>query len=249
MTDMKYMAPFQSGRSRAQVAVVLLAISMAVDLIAIVSSFFQASLLSNAAAGLGITIADATANDSREQLIAIIQLLVLVATAVCFLMWIHRAHKNLPALGAGNLEYSPGWAVGGFFVPFLNIVRPFQVMREIWKASDPEVELSIPHSWQYVATSPLIGFWWAAWLISNLLGQLVFRLSGENNSIDDLLALTYLAIASDVVGIIAAVFAILLVRNIDGRQERKFQRLVAFYTPPPQQPPPPNDLAWGQGTQ
>jgi len=25
-------------------------------------------------------------------------------------------------------------------VPFLNLVRPFQVMREIWKASDPEVD-------------------------------------------------------------------------------------------------------------
>ena len=245
MRGMKYLDPYQSGRTRAQLAVVLLAIGMAVDLIAIVSSLFQASLLSNAAAGLGVTNAEATANDSRQQLIAIIQLLVLVATAVCFSVWIYRAHKNLPALGAGNLEYSPGWAVGGFFVPFLNIVRPFQVMREIWKASDPEVELSIPHSWQYVATSPLIGFWWGAWIVSNILGQLVFRLSDENNSIDDLLALTYLMIASDAVGIIAGVFAIVLVRSIDGRQERKFRRLVELYAPPPQ---PPNDFALGQRT-
>ena len=245
MMDMRYMDPYQSGRLRAQIAVVLLAISIAVDVIAIVSSLFQASLLSNAAAGLGITVADATANDNRQQLIAIIQLLVLVATAVCFLIWFHRAHKNLPALGAGNLEHSPGWAVGGFFIPFLNIVRPYQVMREVWKASDPEVELSVPHSWQYAATSPLIGFWWVTWLISNFLGQLVLRLSGENNSIDDLVMLTYATIASDAVGIIAGVFAIILVRSIDERQERKFQRLVALYTP---QPPPPNDFAWGQRT-
>jgi hypothetical protein len=246
MMNMKYLDPFQSGRSRAQITVVLLAIGMAVDLIAIVSSLFQASLLSNAAAGLGITDADATANDNRQQLIGIIQLLVLFATAVCFLMWFHRAHKNLPALGAGNLEYSPGWAVGGFFVPFLNLVRPFQVMREIWKASDPEVDLSVPHSWLYVATSPIIGFWWAAWLIAGFLGQIAFRLSINNTSIDEMVMLTYLTIASDAVSIIAAAFAIVLVRSIDERQEQKFRRLVAFYTPPPQQPPPPNDFAWGQ---
>ena len=40
------------------------------------------------------------------------------------------------ALGANNLKYTPKWAVGCFFVPFLNLVMPYQVVREIWKASN-----------------------------------------------------------------------------------------------------------------
>jgi Domain of unknown function (DUF4328) len=41
-----------------------------------------------------------------------VELIGFVLTGIVFLMWIHRAYSNLPALGARNLETSPGWAVG-----------------------------------------------------------------------------------------------------------------------------------------
>jgi len=247
MMNLKYLDPFESGHRLALIVTVLLAIGMAIDLIATVSGLSQAALISSVAAGRAITDDEAMANDARQMLIGIIQLMMFVATAICFLIWIHRAHKNLPALGVAHLEYSPVWAVGGFFVPFLNLVRPFQVVREIWKASDPDVDFSIPHSWQYAASTPVIGFWWAAWLIGSIVGQIAFRLSlRQNTSIDDMMAITYLTIASDLIGIIAGAFAIVIVRGIDERQERKFRRLIELYTPPQPPPPPPNNIAWSQ---
>ena len=40
-----------------------------------------------------------------------------LTTSIAFLMWIHRVQRNLPALGAGSLRFSPGWAVAYFFIP------------------------------------------------------------------------------------------------------------------------------------
>ena len=56
---------------------------------------------------------------------------------IVYLVWVYAAHSRLKALGASNLRFTPGWAVGYHFVPFWNLIRPYQIMREIWHGSDP----------------------------------------------------------------------------------------------------------------
>ena len=41
-------------------------------------------------------------------------------TVILFLMWVHRSHKNLKALGADETKFSPRSAVLWWFVPFMN---------------------------------------------------------------------------------------------------------------------------------
>ena len=91
----------------------------------------------SSAATMGVLDVEGDPNDSRRRLIGSFQIWLFLGTSVAFLFWFHRVQKNLPALGGRELKYTPGWAVGGFFVPFLNLVRPIQVMREVWHGSDP----------------------------------------------------------------------------------------------------------------
>src|SRR5688500_9582042 len=44
--------------------------------------------------------------------------LVFVVSVIVVAMWIHRAHANLRDAGLDGLEFSPGWAVGWYFIPF-----------------------------------------------------------------------------------------------------------------------------------
>ena len=44
--------------------------------------------------------------------------LVFLASVIAVAMWIHRAHANLRDAGADGLEFTPGWAVGWYFIPF-----------------------------------------------------------------------------------------------------------------------------------
>ncbi len=231
--------PFESGHARALFVMIFLAAGILLDVVSIVSEFLQISLLSDAARGQNITTEAAELNDSRVVLIALVKFLNYIVTGIGFLIWFHRAHRNLPALGAKNLEYTPGWAVGGFFVPILNLFRPYKVAKEIWKASSPEVGVSDGVSWEYAASSPLLGFWWGGWIIGSFLGRLAARLAVGAKELDDLIALTWLSVVADVVSIIAALLAIRVVMLIDARQEEKHRLLAAAGTPQWVAPPPP----------
>jgi hypothetical protein len=65
------------------------------------------------------------------------------------------------------------------------------------------------------------------WLVSGLLGQAVWRFSWRAITLQEILTAAYITIASEVVGIVAAVLAISLVRSIDARQTVSYRRLKA----------------------
>ena len=68
--------------------------------------------------------------------------------AIAWCVWQHRAHANLWAFARSGLRFTPGWAVGWWFVPIASLWKPFEAVRELWKASDPG---SDPLSWRSVA--------------------------------------------------------------------------------------------------
>ncbi|HET9221289.1 MAG TPA: DUF4328 domain-containing protein [Roseiflexaceae bacterium] len=217
--------PFASAHSRAQWAVGLLALGIVLDLTAIGSDLLQIRLIAGIIAGQDIVDQEVAANDSRQQLIGIAQILVYILSAIAFLIWIHRAHRNLPALGARGLRFTPGWTVGWFFVPIMNLFRPYQVAKEIWRASDPETASSDGLAWQSFGVPALIGWWWGFWLLQNFAGQVVFRLTSGAETAEAFLTASWATLVSDGLSSIAAVLVILVIRGIDIRQTFKSQRL------------------------
>jgi hypothetical protein len=152
---------------------------------------------------------------------ACLQLLVYIPTVVVFCIWMHRSYKNLLLFGVRDLSYSPAWAAGAFFVPILNLFRPCQIALEMWRASDPGVAAG--ESWRESPGSAVIGCWWASWIISGILGQILFRinLSGAVALEDTVVA----NMVADTATIAAGLFAILMTRELRARQEQKFQTL------------------------
>lgn len=51
---------------------------------------------------------------------------------VFFILWMARSYYNLHRAGLPYLRYSAGWSVGAWFVPLMNFVRPYSIMKEIW---------------------------------------------------------------------------------------------------------------------
>jgi hypothetical protein len=85
----------------------------------------------------------------------------LVASMFPVGMWIYRAHANLDAADLPALEYSPGWSIGWFAVPFAAMWKPFSAMRELWNASGGAVG-------DYSATAPgVLWIWWLGWLFGS----------------------------------------------------------------------------------
>jgi hypothetical protein len=199
---------------------ILLAI---LNVIAVISGYSQAELLNRAISGETITVAEATSNDSRQALIGFGQTALYIVVAVLFLIWIHRAYKNLTSLNATDLRFTPGWAVGWFFVPIMSLFRPYQVASEIYKASDPNIAATTGStSWKNAAPSPIVGLWWAFFLISNFVGQIALRIIFGGEELSDLLTSTYVYMVSDAVDVVGIIITILMVQKISQYQEAKY---------------------------
>ena len=97
-----------------------------------------------------------------QRIVGIAGEVLLVITTIVFGCWIYRANANARSLGASGTRFSPGWSVGWYFVSIANLWKPFQAMREIWKASDN------PQHWQSAPDDPILGWWWFGWIVSNI---------------------------------------------------------------------------------
>ncbi len=218
---------YVSTKGRGTALLIMLSVTMLFDAISILSDLAQISMLRQAASGVQISEQAALANDARQGLIALAVLGTLVVTVVVWCVWIHRADKNLPAFGARNLRFTPGWAVGWYFVPFMNLVRPYQVMQEICQASDPNTPVHSGTEWMSAPTPPLVGFWWGAYLINGFLGNVVLRSSMGAKSPEELISSTWTGIVSQTVSIVATILAIMMVRKVNTMQAEKYDALAS----------------------
>lgn len=94
-------------------------------------------------------------------------------------VWIYRAAKNASLIDPYEKRIKPGWAVGWFFVPIVNYWMPFKAMRQTWHTSMGEfggVRDKTPF---------LLTFWWGAWVLQGILGQVSSRLT-RNAELSDL---------------------------------------------------------------
>ncbi len=98
--------------------------------------------------------------DTVIGVLAALRLLTLVGTAAAFVTWLVLARRNAVRLG-GAPRWAPAWAVGGWFVPVANLVIPYLVVRDVWRASDPSDEPAVT-----VPEAP-VRRWWTA-LISTV---------------------------------------------------------------------------------
>ncbi len=184
------------------------------------SGLLQQRLLAQIQQGVQVPQEIVEANDNRQFVIGMMELGSIVTTGILFLTWMRRAYNNVPAFGMEGPAYSPGWAVWGFFVPFLNLVRPYQVMKELWRASDPGVRPG--PGWVNARVSPLVGWWWGMYLIMNFMATIVMRvvLDGGTTAAD-LRLVTQLDALSSALTIPAAVLAAGVVREIMVKQAQK----------------------------
>lgn len=155
---------------------------------------------------------EATAIDDRQMVVAILGLASFIVTGVTSLVWVYRANVNARAMGA-DLETSPGWAVGWFFVPFAALVMPFLAMRDLWKGS------ASPGSWREQSVPNLLmGAWWTFLIVGSVLAVAGLRIDLSTEELDGYILSSQLTIASTVSDIVAAPLFATIIRGIHRMQ-------------------------------
>jgi Domain of unknown function (DUF4328) len=174
-------------------------------------------------------------------LVALAQGALYVAVIVLFIVWFHRAYSNLPALGATHLRWGTGWAIGAWFVPILNLWRPKQIANDIWRASDPQTPPQQGASWRERDVPAVFQWWWAAYLVTQWIGNGALRASLRADTPSELARSAIIYALSDAFDILAALLAIAVVRRTTARQDERAARLDAatlgaWTTEPPRSP-------------
>jgi hypothetical protein len=142
-----------------------------------------------------------------------VSLLLFIATAVTFSIWVYRAIANLPALGSLSSRFTPSQAVWAFYVPFANLVRGPQVMATIWRESQPPL-LSDAHFLK-PRSAGIVTAWAALWVGGFVLScALSFVL-------DDPSALAEAEAFFKVVRATAAILCLVMVHRAEGRQREQ----------------------------
>lgn len=100
-----------------------------------------------------VSLADAERID-RLTLWTALEVVALLVTGILFIIWLHTAHRSA-RMDRAVLRHKSGWAIGGWFVPVLNLWRPFQMVTDVRRGATGD---------ETVGASLLQGWWWGAWL-------------------------------------------------------------------------------------
>jgi Domain of unknown function (DUF4328) len=208
-------AGFRDPSTLTKVVKVLLYIALALDAVAVLSGLLEFQLLqdirSGAISGPDMTAA-ADANDLRQRIIGLTQVALYLITIIVFARWIYVLSANKSRLGASELRFTPGWAVGWFFIPIANLWKPYQAMKELWRVS------ADPLRWRDVHRSALLPWWWFVWLLNNVLGQLSFQLGRAATEFSQIVAANVITDLADASSVALDIIGIVLVGRIAGMQ-------------------------------
>jgi hypothetical protein len=143
---------------------------------------------------------------------------------VPFAAFLMRANKNARTFVAladseqefGDLpsaplrRFTPQSMVWWFFVPLLNLVRPYEAVRAVWVCSAPERA-----GLESVLDGNILKSWWGAWISALIWARVAsaFAPMGTNPGTHDVLA----AIGS-VLGMVACCIALRMVHALERRQ-------------------------------
>ncbi|MFF2815972.1 DUF4328 domain-containing protein [Kitasatospora cineracea] len=172
-----------------------------------------AAALWNAAAVLALgTSPDSAAGLALLGAGGVGEVLLTAATAVVFIMWLYRVRVNAEVIYPHGHQRGRGWAVGAWFLPFVNLYLPWRITTDVWQASGPAGEHGVPQP----VPATVVNAWWSTWIAGLLLARMPAQAT---------------VAASEFCTAAAAVLAILVVRRLTAMQERHAQaaRAVAAF--------------------
>ena len=190
---------------RAKVAIIGISVSIAASVVGIAASLARRQELVRLRDGEFVSESRLAQLDDWVQGSGVLAILGVITGAACFLPWFHRAYKNLAAMH--KTKHKVGWAIGSWFVPFLNLFRPYQIAKEIAGLSG-RTPMSQTNS---------LPLWWALLIVSGIGNR--FLITMDTDSIDDYIRFDTFGAILELVWIASGACLIVFIRRVVRAQE------------------------------
>lgn len=205
------MKKLKPNGQRAKNAITLIWIVLVLEIVSLISGYFQFDLLQTIANGGEISTETATTNDTIVEIIGIIYLIAYIISGVTFILWFRRAYFNLH-LRVNHLSQTEGWAAGSWFVPIVSLYRPYQIMKELYHETRKLLSKKGLIINKNISTD-ILGWWWTLWIINSVIGQFAFRYSLKAESIDELTISTVASMIGNIAGIPLALITVKVIKD------------------------------------
>lgn len=150
----------------------------------------------------------------------LIDFVLFIICGIFFLLWTYRANQNSHFLNPNHkFEFTPGWSVGAFFIPILNLYWPYKAIREIRLTSLLDVTK--------ISTNVLLLVWW----ISFILRAILLRANASRVPLASEQAVQnyfFQSVILSIFAITSAILAVIIVRQINKAQKTRALSLNAF---------------------
>jgi hypothetical protein len=194
----------------------VIAAAMVASVLQSIFLFRQIDMLKLDKGGTPVPMSQARFNDVCVNGTGRAVLFLSLAGIVLWIVWFYNAYANLPLLAAAPTKHAKGWAIGGYFVPFLNLVRIPDMVSETWKSSDPNGS----------SGTALVLFWWLSWIITGMIVQaaqgMFTTTLGARPDLDSFIGGSWVFIMGNACRLLAGVLALVIVGGISSRQSRKW---------------------------
>lgn len=135
---------------------------------------------------------------------------VFVLIAILFLRFLYKAVQQAKSFTTPFTYVSPGWAVGYWFIPIMNLYRTFEVVKALSKACGQQAG----GEGKPVVGEQLLSAWWALFLISNGAGWALGRSDSDFSSAAGITTYAEYSIGCDLLSIAAAVLFLLVIKKL-----------------------------------
>ena len=143
--------------------------------------------------------------------LSVVVTLCMVVCGVFFIRWFRRAYFNLHQLPL-RMKHSESWALWCWLIPFVNLVSPYRLMREMHRKSEHLLR-GHPRAEGLLGKYENVNLWWGLWLAYGLLSQILSRVIAGAEGVNELQMSFQLQALSYGFGILTAYVATLVVRE------------------------------------
>lgn len=151
--------------------------------------------------------------DLLTSTIGIAQIASFILCILLFLRWFRRAYGNLIRLNYHSLEYSETGSVWGYFIPFMNWVRPIRTAKEIFIYTQKAIKR---HNDQFSLKqeTSFISLWWISYIISGIIENFASKSYDKTTDASSFIEANNIMMVSDLISFIPLAFVIYLIFKI-----------------------------------
>lgn len=192
--------------NRAKLAILGLWLSFGVQLALVFQAAYGIHLFDQMIAGREYDDSTLLFFDDLTGMLAIGTLAVMVFTATGFIRWMNTAFDILVDRGM-IMPFEKQYVSWAFFIPFVNLVRPYQAIVSIFDGALQMAGISESRERSFILP------WWLLYILAGIIGNIAFRLTGNAETLEELRRLYYWDLTTSLMFVASAW---LIIQVVDG---------------------------------